>query len=485
MASQASEKIAAWRASPARMVRELFHTEPDFWQLEVLEDFPHNPRQAMKACKGPGKTTVLAWLCWNFLLCYLHPKIAAVSITGDNLQDGLWAEMAKWRNKAPLLLTAFEWTRSRIFAKDHPDTWFMSARTFPRTGNAEAQANTLAGIHADNCMFVLDESGGIPDAVMAAAEAGLANADPTSGKHAHLVQAGNPTHLEGPLYRACTSERHLWKVYEITSDPDDPKRTPRVSVQWAKQQIEKYGRDNPWVLVNVFGRFPPSSINALIGPDEVRDAMQRHLRPEDYSFAAKVLGVDVALYGDDASVICQRQGLFVPPLTVMRGQGPMEGAGRVAHTWRQWQADGCFIDATGGFGDPWAAALEGLNFNPIRVMFSGESSDAQYHNKRAEMYFLAADWIRKGGALPNDPELLAELVAHTYTFKGDRLMVMPKELVKAKLGRSPDKADAFVLTFAFPVLAGVTADTPDFLRRAFADAQAGRAQTDYDVFGDY
>lgn len=479
--AQANENIAAWRASPLRMVRELFAVEPDEWQREVLEDFPHHPRQAMKACKGPGKTTVLAWLCWNFLICYLHPKIAAVSVTGDNLQDGLWAEMAKWRIKAPLLQAAFTWTRSRIFATDHPDTWFMSARTWPRSGSAEQQANTLAGLHADNMMFVLDESGGIPDAVMVAAEAGMANAD-NKTKHAHLVQAGNPTHLEGPLYRACTSERHLWKVYEITSDPDNPKRTPRVSIEWARQQIATWGADNPYVLVNVFGRFPPASINALIGPDEIRDAMARHLRPEDYEFEAKVLGVDVALYGDDASAIAKRQGLLLHPIETMRGQGPMQGAGRVAREWQDWKADGCFVDATGGFGDPWCAALESLNLDPIRVLFSGEPMNPRYYNKRAEMYFLACDWIKKGGALPNDPELLAELVAHTYTFKGDKLLVMPKEMVKAKLGRSPDKADAFVLTFAFPVLAKLNTESPDFLVRAFANAQNGRAQTEYDVF---
>ena len=482
VAEQAAAQIAAWRASPLRMVRELFHTEPDEWQKAVLDEFPHHPRQAMKACKGPGKTAVLAWLCWNFLLCYRHPKIAAVSITGDNLADGLWTEMAKWRSQAPLLVNAFQWTKSRIYAIDHEETWFMSARTWPRTGNADEQANSLAGLHADNMMFVLDEAGGIPDAVMASAEAGLANADPANGKHAHLVIAGNPTHLEGPLYRACTSERHLWRVYEITSDPDDPKRTPRVSVAWARQQIEKYGAENPWVLVNVFGRFPPASINALIGPDEIRDAMARHLRPEDYEFEAKVLGVDVALYGDDASAIAKRQGLLQHPIETMRGQGPMQGAGRVAREWQDWKADGCFVDATGGFGDPWCAALEQLNLDPVRVLFSGEPMNPRDYNKRAEMYFLACDWIKKGGALPNDPELLAELVAHTYTFKGDKLLVMPKEMVKAKLGRSPDKADAFVLTFAFPVLPKLNTESPDFLVRAFASAQNGRAQTEYDVF---
>jgi Domain of unknown function DUF302 len=63
---------------PAKMVREIFGARPDPWQEEALELFPTTPRIAMKACKGPGKSTVLAWLAWNYLLTRPHPKIAMV-----------------------------------------------------------------------------------------------------------------------------------------------------------------------------------------------------------------------------------------------------------------------------------------------------------------------------------------------------------------------------------------------------------------------
>ena len=91
---EAAAAIARWRASPVAMVRELFRVEPDPWQHQALTLFPKSPRLAMKACKGPGKTAVLAWVAWNFLLCYSHPKGAAISITADNLADGFWTEMA-------------------------------------------------------------------------------------------------------------------------------------------------------------------------------------------------------------------------------------------------------------------------------------------------------------------------------------------------------------------------------------------------------
>src|SRR5947208_314137 len=221
--------LRAWKLDPRRFVREVFGVVPDGWQDEVLAAFPRNQRLAMKACKGPGKTAVLAWLAWNFLATRPGAKMAATSITGENLADNLWAEMAKWQARDRFLRSGFEWTKSRIFAREAPETWFMSARSFARTADRSMQGDTLAGLHADCVMFILDEAGGIPDAVMASAEAAL-----SSCKEGHIVQAGNPTHLEGPLWRACTSERRLWYVAEITGDPDDPRRSTRVRPEWAR-----------------------------------------------------------------------------------------------------------------------------------------------------------------------------------------------------------------------------------------------------------
>lgn len=445
--SDAGAALRRWRERPDIFVREVFGAVPDPWQDDVLRAFPTSPRIAMKACKGPGKSCVLAWLAWNFLLTRPHPKVAATSITGANLRDGLWTEMALWRGKSPLIQATFEWTKERIFSKDHPETWWMSARQWAKSADAQQQSNTLAGLHADYILFLLDESGGIPDSVMAAADAAL-----STGIEAHIIQAGNPTHLEGPLYRACTVERRLWHVVEITSDPDDPKRTPRVKAEWARDQIERYGRDNPFVLVNVFGRFPPASLNALIGPDEMAEASRRSYREEDIRHAAKVLGVDVARFGDDSSIIFPRQGLVAMPPLQYRGIDGIQGAGAVARKWQDWGGDACFIDGSGGWATSWVDALRQIGHAPISVSFSGEPHDRRYYNKRAEMYFECAAWIKNGGQVPPIPELVAAMTQTTYSFKGDRLLLEDKAQIKERLGYSPDHADALVLTFAQPVL---------------------------------
>lgn len=446
----AVDTLLRWQDKPQAMVRELFGVEPDPWQDEVLAEFPTSQRQAMLASKGPGKTAIEAWLAWNYLLTRPHPNIAAVSITAENLSDNLWKEMAAWQAKSPLLQAEFEWKKTRIEHRRHPATWWMSARSWPRHGSRDEQANTLAGLHAPYVMFVLDESGGIPDAVLVSADAALSTC--TEG---HLLQGGNPTHREGALYRAHQS-RDRWRVYEVNGDPDNPRRSPRVSIEWARDQIREYGRDNPWVLVNVFGQFPAASINTLIGEDEIIAATRRSYTEHDIAQAARVLGVDVARFGDDASVIWPRQGLVAFAPIRMRNVDGVTGGGHVARKWDAWQADAAFIDDTGGYGASWIDHLRLIGKAAIPVAFSGGATDPRYANKRAEMYFEAVSWIRRGGQLPpmstpGMPELAAAMSRTTYTYRGDRMLLEPKEMVKQLIGYSPDDADAFALTFAQPV----------------------------------
>lgn len=464
-----ARKIPVWKRDPAQMVRDLFGVEPDGWQLRVLEAFPVNQRIAMQACKGPGKTCLLAWLCWNFLLTRPSPKIGAVSVSADNLADNLWPEMAKWQHVSPLLVELFDWTKTRITLRQNPENWFMSARAWPKSGDASQQAATLAGLHADYIMFVLDESSEIPDAVMATAEAGL-----SSCVEGHILQAGNPTMLSGPLYRAATRDRHLWFVVEITGDPDDELRSPRVSKAWARQQIEMYGADNPWVVVNVFGRFPPSSLNSLISLDECMAAVRRQPREDEYRDMPTVLGGDVARFGDDASVIVRRQGcrLWLPQ--TYRNIDGIEGAAHMARLWNESRADGCFIDDTGGYGSSWIDHLRQLGKTPVGVQFGGKPLSPRYVNKRAEMWFEACNWVKTVGSIPEIPELIADLTSCRYTFRGDKLLLEEKDQLKQRLGRSPDYGDALALTFAYPLDSKTTR-----LYKQWAGL-GGAVQRDYD-----
>lgn len=443
----AQKQLVKWREDPAQMIRDLFDTELDDWQKDVCDAFPKHQRIAMQACKGPGKTAVMAMLIWNFLLTRPHPKVVCTSITGANLQDGLWAELSKWQKRSKLLSEAFEWQKERIFLKEHPETWFASARTWPKDGNAEQQANTLAGIHADYVLFVLDEVGGIPDAVMVAAEAAL-----SSGIETKILMAGNPTHRSGPLYRAVTTERHLWYVKEITGDPDDPKRAKRIDPNWARAQIEKYGADNPWVLVNVFGKFPPSSENTLVSPHDVEVAQRRNPPPDSYADAPVILGIDVARYGMDRTVFTVREGPICYEQEVRRGWDTMQTVGYAVHLINKHRPDAVFVDEV-GVGAAVVDRLRELGYPVIGVNASHASPDERYYNLRAYMWAKMAEWVKTVGCLPTEARDLArELTSVPYEFASNgKMKIKSKEDLKKDGVPSPDLADSLALTFAYPV----------------------------------
>lgn len=473
------KQLRKYRVSVHAFAAEQLGMIPDPWQSEffdaVVSPDPHDMRISLQACVGPGKTAALAVVAWWFLSVWgapgNHPKGAAVSVTHDNLKDNLWPELSKWQTKSKFLMETFQWTKERVFAKSHPETWFISARSYSKSADPEEQGRTLSGLHSDYVLALVDESGEVPPAVMKAAEQALS----TKPKFGKIIQAGNPSSLEGALYQAATVLAHLWRVIRITGDPDDPKRSPRIDIDWAREQIKTYGRDNPWIMYSILGLFPPSSINSLLGPDEVRAAMSRHLRPDAYNWSQKRLGVDVARFGDDRTIIFPRQGLAAFKPVEMRNARTPEIAARVMTAKKSWKSETEYIDGTGGFGAGVVDSLMQAGYSPFEINFSGKAIDPRYFNKRAEIHFMLAEWVKRGGALPNIPELLRELTAPTYTLQNGKLRVEEKEQIKKRLGFSPDLADALALTFAHP-------DQPatDSIEGIVRASQQSRAEMDYD-----
>lgn len=471
---RAQARIATWRENSPQYVYDNFHVTPDMWQEKALRAFddprPGMRRIALQACVGPGKTAVEAWMGWKFLSCHAsrgeHPKGLALGVTWDNLKDNLWPEFAKWQDRSEFLTEAFTWTKERIFAKDHPETWFLSARSWPKTASADDQGKTLSGLHGQNVLVLIDESGTIPMTVLRAADQALSTC--VFGK---VVQAGNPTSLEGMLYAAATLLRHQWHIIRVTGDPDDPEawvHAPRLASLhqpdeqgacgcpkcWAKLQIDTYGRDNPWIMSAVLGQFPPASINALLGIEDVEAAMKRHLRIDQYDWAQKRLGIDVARYGDDRTVIFPRQGLAAfRPIVLRHARNSavsVDIATRVMGAKLRWGAELEFFDATGGWAAGAVDVMRAAGHSPIDVQFAAPALDPRYFNRRSEILLLAAEAIKRGAALPPVPEMVGEMTAVTYTFKNGKFLAEPKDLVKARIGRSPDLFDAYALTYGMP-----------------------------------
>lgn len=472
----ARDRIKEWRRDPVKFAREVFNFVPDHWQVDAMNalggEYKPARRLCMKACTGPGKSATLAVMGWHRLMCFAgkgeHPKGAALSITADNLKDNLWAELSKWQQRSPLLKAAFTWTKEKIYANDHPETWFLSARSFAKDANAEAVGRALSGLHSQYPFVLLDETGDMPVAVGRAANQ-IFTGNP---RDAAIIQAGNPTSTSGLLYESCTRASDSWEIITITADPQDPKRTPRVSVDHAEEMIRTYGRDNPWVMATILGLFPPTGFNALLGPDDIDAAVKRSYRIEDISNAPVVIGGDVARQGDDSSALARRRGRVAYPIRTLRIPDTMLLAQQFIMESKAHDADGFFVDETGGYGAGVIDAMRSLGSDCIGVQFGGRPNDYRYYNKRSEMYFELAKWVKEGGQLPDDKELKEELCATTFVYQGDKFRIVEKEIIKDQIGRSPDKADALALTFAFPVAK----------RRNIGIPERSTRRTEYDPF---
>ena len=222
--------------------------------------------------------------------------------------------------------------------------------------------------------------------------------------------------------------------------------------------------------------FSASSENVLIPLEDTIAAVNRKLPSAAYQHAARVMGIDVAWYGGDRSVIARRQGLAVPDFKSFRGIGVLDFAGQIALAAMEWKPHAVFIDVTGGMGAGVLERLRELGYAAIGIHFGAAAGADRYENKRAEMWALMAQWLKQG-SIPDDSELRAELSSVTYTHANvrGRLQLDSKDDMKKRGMPSPDKADALALTFAHPVAA------PDDMVSLHARVQQF-AQTDFDPY---
>jgi phage terminase large subunit len=450
----AQKKIKVWRENPLRFADECLNLKLDAWQEDALSSLggDRNPRRrvAMKACTGPGKSFALAIGGWHRLLCFgekgEHPKGAALSGEGrDNLKDNLWAELSKIQQRSEILKSAFTWTKERIYAVDHPETWFLSARSYAKDADSESIGRSLSGLHSAFPFILLDEIGDMSIAV------GQKTTQIFTGgvKDALIMAAGNPTSTTGLLYQIATTDLSFWKLITITADPDDPKRTPRVDPEHAREQIARYGRDNPWVMATILGLFPPGGINSLMSVEDVNAAMNRHFSPQEYQNSQYRLGVDVARFGNDRTVIFPRQGLAAFDPIIMRNMRSNDIAARVMSEKHQRNSEAEFVDGTGGYGSGVIDSMMQAGTSPFEINFASKALSPDYYNRRAEMWFKLAEWVKRG-ALPMIPDLVKELTAPTYSFVNGTFKLEEKEQIKKRLGFSPDLGDSLALTFSLP-----------------------------------
>ena len=192
-----------------------------------------------------------------------------------------------------------------------------------------------------------------------------------------------------------------------------------------------------------------------------------------------ILGVDVARFGDDKSVIYPRRGRDAQsmPIEVYSKLDTMQFAARVAEAIKKYRPDGVFIDL-GGIGAGVVDRLIQLNHDVIGVNFGGTADRwspgmSLTANKRSEMWTMLRDALKSGLAIPDDQRLEFELLAPNYTYdQNNAILLEKKKDMKLRGLQSPDIADALALTYAYPVEA-----------QALYDEAEERSDEEYDPFG--
>ena len=247
------------------------------------------------------------------------------------------------------------------------------------------------------------------------------------------------------LYQYAQNPKNKWYAGMYRVDETDILEKEEVKMARATMTENQYRRE-------FLCDFSASMDNALITIDKVTDAAAIKRTEGEIMGSAKILGVDVARFGDDRSVIIKRQGLASYEPQVYDTIDNMTLAGMVAQTVNEWSPDAVFIDA--GRGEGVIDRLRQLGYIVSEGNFGGKALNPMYHNKRAEMWDSMKIWLDDGGSLPHNTDLKTDLCVPTYKFDStNRIQLESKDDIKKRGGRSPDLGDALALTFAYPVAA--------------------------------
>ncbi len=472
--SAVQELMKRCRHDPLRFVQTMFpwgsgelrdHPGPDDWQRDILRSIgeelrgeqpasytgasnrvqagkPARPtvRVAIASGHGVGKSALVSWLIlWSLMTCPETRGVVTAN-TERQLRTKTWAEVGKWQR----LMTVQGLLRYRATALTADDQAYQATWRIDMVPWNERRTEAFAGLHNHGRRVVLffDEASAIADSVWETAEGALTDGD----TEILWLVCGNPTRNTGRFKQCFHRFRHRWTRRQIDS------RSARLTDKsligtW----VSDYGEDSDFVRVRVRGVFPRQGANQFIATSVIEEAQARKLSVENS--APRVLGVDVARFGEDQTVLMLRQGRCILHIERFRKRDTVDVANLVAQAMERWRPDGVFIDG-GGVGGGVIDNLRRLNRPVVEVLFGARAlKDTEYANRRAEMWGEMRKWLA-GASLPDDRELMDDLAGPEYGFVRENVIALErKKDMKARGLNSPDCADALALTFAQPVRA--------------------------------
>jgi phage terminase large subunit len=437
------QTLALIKADPIAFVTYVLGVDHiEEWQREFLFAVRDNPRVAVRSGHGVGKTAVLAWVCLWLLLFTPEVKIPITAPSASQIEAGIWSEIGSWLRKLerrwPALAQQLIKTSDRISRVDAPDDAFCIVRTA-----AKERPEALAGIHSPCAVFIVDEASGVDDSVYDAARGSMS----TPG--AKTILAGNPTRPRGYFYDAFNANASIWYRLHVPCH-----QSSRVSPEFIAQIAAEFGQESNEYRIRVLGEFPLAEEAGLIPRPLIESAVGRN--DIDACDAPVIWGVDPARFGSDRTTLAKRQGnRLLEHVTSWSGKDNMQVVGLILHeiecTPKLLRPAEIVVDSN-GFGAGVADRLRELGYQ-VSAVNTGERPQidtTRFARLRDELWWRCREWFgSRAVTMPNDEELIFELSCPTYEYdSSERIKVESKEKVKARLRskKSPDKADAFVLT---------------------------------------
>jgi hypothetical protein len=200
----------------------------------------------------------------------------------------------------------------------------------------------------------------------------------------------------------------------------------------------------------------------LIKTSWVKAAMARW-KPDGWrEFNMTAMALDPAGGGSDPAALAWRHGGWFAPLTMLKGEETRDGSTMAAAVVTRRRSNApVIVDMGGGYGTDVTSRLKenGIGY----VAFNGANKPAgdwrvpdgiKFVNARSEAWWRFREELnpdRDGGstiALPDDPELLADLTAPKFDVKTNGILIESKDEIRKRLGRSTNKGDAVVMCLA-------------------------------------
>jgi hypothetical protein len=396
-----ADQLVACRGDPEKFVLEMFDWEnepelkgrsPEKWQTSVLQAIRDGlplgkaVRVAVASGHGVGKTALTSWIClWAMATCRDCRGILTASNEAQ-LSTRNRAELRKWyrlfKGRA-----FFELTATALISADvaHEQTWRLDLLPWN-----EHRPESFAGLHnqGKRILVIMDEASVIPPIIWATLEPVMTDV----GTEIIWCAFGNPLHSVGPFRECFGRFAHRWTGFHVDAREVSISDKEQI-IQWGEDHAE----DSYFFMTRVRGEFPTVSALQFIPNDLVEAAMTRDIerQPND----PLVLGVDVARFGDDCSVIYARRGFDARSILPMvyRGISTDRLEDMILEFCSQNRVECIFIDGTGVGGGVVDHLANRHNLPVEDIQFGSRPSrgdSVKYAQKRSEMWGAMRDGLK-------------------------------------------------------------------------------------------